>query len=119
MKLDRHAEFFSYWPSHLYGEDTYGHLINFERIRDIKADCIHKLFDIESMLQHRAQLTERIQAEYVLACITTSYADCSRKFAVSKRLGRRIYKHIYILDLESLGMQHFTKAVLSFMKVRP
>ena len=64
-KLVNHDDFFACWPTHLYGQDKHGHLINAERICDLKADKFVKTFDVPTMLRHRAQIMEQIRAEWV------------------------------------------------------
>jgi len=62
---------------------------------------------------------ERMHAEYVKFCYIMSivaYIIACRMNAVSKRLGRRIYKHIFVFDLAGIGMKHLSRNLISFLK---
>lgn len=100
--LDQGKLYFDSWPGYLYGEDQDGHLITVDRISEIKLDAFQKNFGhVDSLLPHRAQYMERVQWE---------------KAAISKRLGRRVYKHICIVDLKGLGMKHCGPSVINQLK---
>lgn len=99
--LPLQASFFDYWPSHLYGSDEYGHVINYECLKLCNQTEFLKNVDKDLMLLHRAQQMERIQAQNKL---------------VSKNLNRRIYKHIYILNLDGITRQHLSPSSLSLVQ---
>ncbi len=61
--LERSALFNQCWPSQIYGEDYYGHIIQYDRLRDINLDLLLASFTIEQMLIHRAKHMERLFAE--------------------------------------------------------
>ncbi|ETO71250.1 hypothetical protein F444_12420 [Phytophthora nicotianae P1976] len=91
-----------YWPTYIYGEDKEGHLVTVDRLSDINTDGLFKTFtNTEDIIPHRWQYMERIQWE---------------KVAISKRLGRRVYKHICIVDLKGLSMKLLAPSVLSHLK---
>jgi hypothetical protein len=93
-----------YWPTYIYGEDKEGHLVTVDRISDINPDALFKTFsNVNDIIPHRWQYMERIQWE---------------KAAISKRLGRRVYKHVCIVDLKGLSMKLLSPSVLSHLKVR-
>jgi hypothetical protein len=103
-ELDRCKLFYDYWPGMLYGEDNEGHVIAVDRVADINLEAFQKEFnDVEQLMPHRLQYMERIQWE---------------KAAISKRLDRRVYKHICIVDLKGLGMKHASRSVVNYLKVR-
>ncbi|GLE02185.1 hypothetical protein PINS_up011023 [Pythium insidiosum] len=103
-ELDQAKIYFDCWPGMLYGEDEEGHLIAVDRLSEIQVEAFQKNFDsIDKLIPHRLQYMERIQWE---------------KAAVSKRLGRRVYKHICIVDLRGLGMKHASRSILNHLKVR-
>ncbi|OQR90598.1 hypothetical protein THRCLA_09263 [Thraustotheca clavata] len=100
-KLDQPELFSQCWPSMISGEDYYGHIVNYERLKDIQLDTFLSNFNLEQVLSHRAKHMERMHAEMN---------------AVSKRVGRRIYKHICIFDLSGVGLKHLSPSVINFLK---
>lgn len=103
-ELDQSKIYFECWPGLMYGEDNEGHLIAIDRISEISMEGFLANFQhVDALLPHRAQYMERIQWE---------------KAAISRRLGRRVYKHICIVDLRGLGMKHVSRSMLNHLKVR-
>ncbi|TMW69192.1 hypothetical protein Poli38472_001348 [Pythium oligandrum] len=101
-ELDQSRTYFDCWPGMIYGEDNDGHLVAVDRVNEIDVDAFHKNFSsVETLLPHRLQYMERIQWE---------------KAAISKRLGRRVYKHICIVDLKGLGLKHVSRSVINQLK---
>ncbi|KAL4162237.1 hypothetical protein PRNP1_002784 [Phytophthora ramorum] len=91
-----------FWPTYTYGEDKEGHLVTVDRISDINPDGLFKTFaNVNDIIPHRWQYMERIQWE---------------KAAISKRLGRRVYKHVCIVDLKGLSLKLLSPTVLSHLK---
>ncbi|CEG40346.1 Phosphatidylinositol transfer protein SEC14 and related proteins [Plasmopara halstedii] len=91
-----------HWPTYVYGEDSEGHLVTVDRISDINPDGLFRTFaSINEIIPHRWQYMERIQWE---------------KAAISKRLGRRVYKHVCVVDLKGLSMKLLSPSVLSQLK---
>ncbi|RLN14330.1 hypothetical protein BBJ28_00022701 [Nothophytophthora sp. Chile5] len=90
------------WPAYLYGEDSEGHVVTVDRVGEMNVDGFLKNFShVSQLLPHRVQYMERIQWE---------------KAAISTRLGRRVYKHVCVVDLKGLGMKHVSPSVLSQLK---
>ncbi|RLN53376.1 hypothetical protein BBJ29_006288 [Phytophthora kernoviae] len=90
------------WPVFLYGEDKEGHVVTVDRLSDINSDGLFKTFKhVNDIIPHRWQYMERIQWE---------------KVAISKRLGRRVYKHICIVDLKGLSLKLLAPSVISHLK---
>ncbi|DBA01766.1 TPA: hypothetical protein N0F65_010176 [Lagenidium giganteum] len=101
-ELEQSKVYFDCWPGSIYGEDNNGHLITVDRISEIQLEAFQKNFGhIDQLLPHRAQYMERVQWE---------------KVAISKRMGRRVYKHICIVDLKGLGMKHCGPSVIQHLK---
>ncbi|KDO28771.1 hypothetical protein SPRG_19985 [Saprolegnia parasitica CBS 223.65] len=100
-KLEQADVFAQSWPSMISGEDYYGHIINYDRLKDIQLDACLSHFNLEQVLLHRAKHMERLRAEMA---------------AVSKRAGRRIYRHICIFDLSGIGLKHMAPSVINFLK---
>ncbi|OQR82948.1 hypothetical protein ACHHYP_15282 [Achlya hypogyna] len=101
MNLDKAELFSQCWPSMLAGEDYYGHIINYDRLKDIQLESFLANFTLDQVLLHRAKHMERLRAEMT---------------AVSKRVGRRIYRHICIFDLSGIGLKHMAPSVINFLK---
>jgi hypothetical protein len=101
-ELDCTKIYYECWPGLMYGEDSEGHLIAIDRISDISLEGFLANFQhVDALLPHRAQYMERIQWE---------------KAAISRRLGRRVYKHICVVDLRGLGMKHVSRSMLNHLK---
>lgn len=102
--LPQSKRFFECWPSFMYGEDREGHLVTSIRAADIDMDSMMNSFrSVDEMLAHRAQYMERVMWETA---------------AISRRRGRRVYKHICIIDLQGLRLKHMTPSLVFHLKVR-
>lgn len=85
------AEFSKAWPSQVCGVDAQGHPIIVESLGDIDIDSLLKLSN-EQLTTHQARNLENVEIV---------------KAAVGKALGRRIYKHCYVLDIGGLSTKHY------------
>jgi len=99
--LPNERTYYESWPSAIYGTDSYGHLVNVERLADIKADTLQSSFQLVDLLKHRIKHMEMIQHE---------------KAQLSNSLQRRVYKHIYVFDLSGIGFKHASKSVVDILK---
>ena len=101
--LEKEDIFYESWPSYVFGEDAYGHVINAEKIADINPDTLQQYFNADTIVEHRTKHMEKLQRA---------------KQRISSRKGYRVYKHIYILDLNGLKMSHFSQTIQKSVKVR-
>lgn len=77
------------WVTGVFGTDNQGHPIIVERFQDFKLDRILSMFKPEDLAMYQARNLENVQR---------------RKEKISEKLGKLIYKHVYILDCTGLGM---------------
>jgi len=82
-------DFSTCWPTGVYGTDNQGHALIVERYKDFKLEKLVGLFKPDDLTVYQARNMEYVQR---------------RKAKVSDRIGRIVYKHVYILDGGGLGM---------------
>jgi len=81
------------WPTGICGTDRAGHPILVERFQDFKLDLILANFKPEDLGIYVAKNLENLQR---------------RKAKISRRTGKLVYKHIYILDCKGMGTDVLT-----------
>ena len=105
-QLPKAEVFKKIWPSGVYGHGKEGHPILINRIGAVDASKLSKEFTMDEALKFHIQEMESL--------------DKVRDAATAK-YGRRIYKHIAILDLKGLSMSHlgskFTEPMKKFISV--
>ena len=94
------------WPSGLHGHGKDGHPILINRVGQVDGSKLTKEFSMDDVTKFHIQEMESLD----------KYKD-----EASKTTGRRIYKHIAILDLKGLGMSHlgskFTEPMKKFIQI--
>eukprot|EP00924_Labyrinthula_sp_SR-Ha-C_P014617 snap_masked-scaffold_34-processed-gene-3.29-mRNA-1 protein AED:1.00 eAED:1.00 QI:0/-1/0/0/-1/1/1/0/713 len=94
--LPNHDAFHQGWPSYVAGQDSYGHWVNYEPVNEFEVNNLDKMSVAECILQ-RCQYYE---------------AQSEMKRRISARLGKRVTKNVYILDLKGLSLRkHFVPKV--------
>lgn len=100
-KYSKHDLYHSSWPSYVSGEDKYGHWIQLEKIKEINVKCLD-LITMDELFQLRTQHLE---------------AQMEIKRRVSKRLGTRVARSIYIVDLKDMSIaKQFTPKVKTILQ---
>jgi len=92
-------EFETSWPMRIAGVDNFGHVVLVDKVVGFKIDRLLSM-DLSDMMHIKAQELEAVQ--YL-------------KGEIADRLGHRVCKHVYIIDLAGLEARHFSarfKAVL-------
>eukprot|EP00668_Euglena_longa_P033289 GGOE01042831.1.p1 GENE.GGOE01042831.1~~GGOE01042831.1.p1 ORF type:complete len:317 (+),score=91.54 GGOE01042831.1:19-969(+) len=87
--LPNWEEFQASWVTGVFGTDNEGHPIIVERYHEFKLDKIVSMFKPEDLTIYQAKNLENVQR---------------RKAKISEKLGKLIYKHVYIFDAGGLGM---------------
>ena len=100
-KLPKSEIFKSIWPSGLHGVGKDGHPILINRVGQVDGAKLTKEFTMDEVTKFHIQEMESLDAH---------------KESESKSRGRRVYKHIVILDLKGLGMGHLKERFTTPMK---
>jgi len=82
------------WPTGVHGVSKTGHPVYFERVGKMEPSKIDENFTIDEILLFHIQKMENL---------------CRVKEKMYSDTGKRIYKHIAVLDLDGLGMKHTSK----------
>eukprot|EP00667_Euglena_gracilis_P013611 EG_transcript_14059 len=82
-------EFQSSWKTGVFGTDNEGHVIIVERFPDFNLPKIVSLFKPEDLHIYQAKNMEYVQR---------------RKTKVCEKIGKLVYKHVYIFDAGGIGM---------------
>mmetsp|Transcript_22793 Transcript_22793/g.29088 ORF Transcript_22793/g.29088 Transcript_22793/m.29088 type:complete len:686 (-) Transcript_22793:86-2143(-) len=91
-----HNVYWSAWPSYVAGQDKYGHWINYESVGEMSVKTLD-LISSEECVMMRCQYYE---------------AQMEMKRRISKNMGMRTNKFVYIFDLKDLSFgKHFTLKV--------
>mmetsp|Transcript_2875 Transcript_2875/g.3283 ORF Transcript_2875/g.3283 Transcript_2875/m.3283 type:complete len:673 (+) Transcript_2875:130-2148(+) len=91
-----HNVYWTAWPSYVAGQDMYGHWVNYETVGEMSVKTLD-LVSTEECVMMRCQYYE---------------AQMEMKRRVSRSLGMRTNKFVYIFDLKELSFsKHFTKKV--------
>ena len=94
------------WPSGVYGHGKQGHPILVTRVGQVDGSKLTKEFSMDEVTKFHIQEMESLDRH---------------KDEASKLHGRRIYKHVAILDLKGLGMSHlgskFTDPLKKFIHI--
>jgi len=91
--LDREREFLCAWPSAIYGVDIQGHPVRVERLMEIDTKLLMTQFPQEQVILFTAR---RLEA------LGTLLGELSSHFH------RRIYRQVFVLDLEGLKSSHLS-----------
>ena len=89
------------WPSGLHGHGKDGHPILINRVGAVDGSKLTKEFSMDDVTKFHIQEMEALDRY---------------KEAASKAQGRRVYKHIAVLDLKGLGMSHLSSKFTDPMK---
>ena len=92
--LEGAEKFYELWPFTCGGADDQGHLIFFERLREINYAEVLRTYTIDDILKYRAQAHELIQ-----------YWQLQE----GHKQGRTIYKHLHVIDVGGITMRDFFK----------
>jgi hypothetical protein len=93
--------YFKGWPTKIGGEDMYGHIIVYDRIETMDIESLCQIDD-KDILHYRTQ-----------QCETIRYL----KQRNEAKLGHRVAKNVYIMDLGALSLRkHFTGKVKSMLQ---
>lgn len=99
--LPLHDEYHQCWPTHICGEDKYGHWVVMDRVEELEVSALSK-YDEDLVLRYRAQALEALNAI---------------KDEISSRLGYRVCQYVYIMDLKGLSIKkHFTAKVRGILQ---
>eukprot|EP00461_Guttulinopsis_vulgaris_P000090 UN00090 len=89
--LEGFDKFQKMWPCGLRGVSTCGHAVYFDECGKMSPSEFSKTFTAEQYLSYHIQIMEHLQ---------------QTKREISEKLGKPIYKHIVVLDLQGFGMSH-------------
>jgi len=89
------------WPTRVAGIDVYGHPILYDRISSMDVFKLISM-DVNDVYKYRTQALESLM--YL-------------KSEISAKIGNRVCKHVYVLDLAGIELKHFSSAVQN--KLRP
>lgn len=79
------------WPVGIHGHDKAGRPVYVERVGKLDPDLVSSTFTIDELIRFHVQMMERLNAY---------------KEQKSQQLGKLMYKHIVIIDLEGFGTRH-------------
>lgn len=89
------------WPSGIHGQGKDGHPILVNRVGAVDGSKLTKEFTMEEVTKYHIQEMENLNTV---------------KEEASKAQGKRVYKHIAILDLKGLGLSHISGKFQTPMK---
>jgi len=93
--------FFKYWPTRFGGEDKLGHLVVYDRVEEIDVHALASVPEAD-FFRYRTQQLEVVRHE---------------KKQIELRIGQRVCKHVYIMDLKGLTLQkHFSRQVKNLLQ---
>jgi len=101
MKHPKAAKFHASWPSAVHGVSKLGHPVYVERIGQMDPSTINTEFTIDELIQFHIQSMEKL---------------CQLKEDLTGALGKLIYKHIAVLDLNGFGTKHMGKTFYDPLK---
>lgn len=100
-KLEGDMKFRENWPVGVHGCDKMGRPVYVERVGMINPDILEQNFTIEQMILFHVQVMERLN-------------HC--KEDLTRRLGKTMYKHVVVIDLEGFGTKHLGKGTTTPLK---
>eukprot|EP00924_Labyrinthula_sp_SR-Ha-C_P006125 snap_masked-scaffold_54-processed-gene-0.24-mRNA-1 protein AED:1.00 eAED:1.00 QI:0/-1/0/0/-1/1/1/0/703 len=101
QRFDKHDLYHTAYPSYIAGEDIYGHWISYESVREIDTSALQH-FTTDELLQYRTQHLE---------------AQMEIKRKISMRIGKRVCRYIFILNLDGLSYTtHFGPTVRKLLQ---
>jgi len=98
--LPEHETMHANWPVFVHGRDSYGHPITSERVMDVNAEGLKSRMTPSEIMRHRIQMMEAM--EYY-------------KARAAPGIAHKVYKHIWIFDLEGLTISSMTAEKKNFM----
>jgi len=90
-EFERYVDFVKLWPCGFSGIDKSNHPIYFDCIGQMDPSSFAKSFEPGEYEKIHIQMMESLQ---------------DIKVALSERLGRPVYKHTVVIDLEGMGLKH-------------